>query len=108
MNPTIQRLSALQRANHVRARRAELKRQLHRREVGLAEVLASVPEWARDMELGKLLESVRAMGQRKAARVLLTARVPHTRQLGNLSAAERARVLMAMRERCPGVVVEVG
>jgi hypothetical protein len=88
-----QRLRALERANEVRLARAELKRQIADGEVSVADVLLSVPPYARSWAVSDLLMSQRRWGASKCRKFLYKNRITETKPLGALT--ERQRKLLA-------------
>lgn len=96
-NGHCQRLVALERANHVRMVRAELKRQLllmdapTSRAAGVV-LLTDPPRVLDTMPVLELLRSCRGVGVKKAKRVAREARVSERRRLEQLTERERAAV----------------
>jgi len=88
-----QRLRALERANHVRFARAELKRRVRAGRLSAAEVILTCPWQARTMSLNELLVSQRSWGQNRVRRLLLSLPVAENKQIGTLT--ERQRLAIA-------------
>jgi hypothetical protein len=91
------RLAALQLANDVRSRRAELKRQVAAGVVLVADVMMDPPPVAVGISVAALLVSQRGWGRVKSRRFLSTNDVSETRKLGELS--QRQRELLAAELR---------
>jgi hypothetical protein len=86
-------LRALERANHVRFARAELKRGVRGGRLSAAEVILSCPWQVRTMSLGELLQSQRSWGRIRVRRLLLSHQVVESKQVGSLT--ERQRLALA-------------
>src|SRR4051812_21705376 len=91
--PAAQCLHALERANHVRCARAELKRRVRAGRLSAAEVILTCPWQARTMSLTELLQSQRSWGRIRVRRLLLSLPVAENKQIGTLT--ERQRVAIA-------------
>src|SRR3954469_9380808 len=87
--PAAQCLHALERANHVRCARAELKHRVRAGRLSAAEVILACPWQARTMSLGALLASQRSWGGTRVRRLLLSLRVAESKQLGTLTQRQR-------------------
>jgi len=88
-----QRLLALERANHVRIARAELKRQLRGGEVKAAETILRSSRVIDTMTVTELLSSQRGWGPARAANVLRSVSLTERKTLGSLT--ERQRLMLA-------------
>ncbi len=88
-----QHLRALEYANRVRLARAELKRKVATREVGVATVILDCPWEAEGMEIGHLLMSQPRWGRARCRRLLVRLGLPENKQVGTLT--ERQRVALA-------------
>jgi hypothetical protein len=88
-----QRLGALERANHVRVARAELKRQLRGGEVKAAETILLSSRVIHTMTVTELLSSQRGWGPARAANVLRSLSLTERKTLGSLT--ERQRLMLA-------------
>ena len=86
-------LRALERANHVRFARAELKRRVRAGRLSAAEVILTCPWQARTMSLNDLLVSQRSWGRIRVRRLLLSLPVAENKQIGTLT--ERQRLAIA-------------
>lgn len=95
----LQRLEALERANHVRLVRSEVKRSL--RETGsrreamrkAAEIIALPDDELETMRIEPLLRSIFRMGATKANRLLVRAGIPPSRTIGGITARQRAELV---------------
>ena len=88
-----QRLDALGRANEVRSRRAQLKRDLKAGRVSLAAVLADPPEWADTMRVFDLMRAAPKLGRVKVNKILQQARISPSKMLGGLSERQRGELV---------------
>jgi len=93
-----QHLVALERANYVRFKRADLKRRVKRGETDLSVVLGGeLPDWLGSMRFGELLESVPRVGPAKAYRYLaLVGNVSYTRRLDRLTARQKRDLVLLL------------
>ncbi len=91
-SPQQQRL-ALERANHVRVARAELKRKLRDGEVKAAETILRCSHANDTMTVTELLSSQHGWGPARAAKILRSVSVSERKTLGSLT--ERQRLTLA-------------
>ena len=99
-----QRMEALALANAIRSQRAELKRQLKRRERSLTELLTAPPEEAQTWHLLDALMACPRVGKVKAQKALRTAGVSPRKTLGGMTDRQAnvlLRVLGAQAEMAP-------
>jgi hypothetical protein len=102
-----QRMDALKKANGVRSRRAQFKRQMKatgRGEKGVAEARAdaadlvtTVPGWAATMKALEVLMSIPKVGRVKANRMLNQCRISPSKTLGGMSDRQRAELVGQIR-----------
>jgi hypothetical protein len=85
-----QHLRALERANHVRLARAELKRRIAAGDVRVPDVVIESPWEARSMELSELLMSQKRWGRERCRRLLLALALPENKQVGTLTERQRS------------------
>jgi hypothetical protein len=88
-----QRMEALTRANHIRVRRAQLKRDLKAGAVHIADLLADPPSEVLTAKVYDMLMAVPRLGQVKATRVLTQCRISQSKTVGGLSDRQRAELL---------------
>jgi hypothetical protein len=86
-------MDALQRANHVRSRRARLKVGLKRGEVTIASVLRQPPEFLLTAKVVDLLMAAPKCGRVKSARIMEQCRVSPSKTVGGLSDRQRSELL---------------
>lgn len=84
-----QRLDALGKANEVRARRAQLKRDVKAGRVRVADVLADPPAFVLAMKVWDLLLAVPKVGRVKAGGMLRRCAVSASKTIGGLSERQR-------------------
>jgi hypothetical protein len=96
-----QHLKALARANQVRVARAVLKRRIATGDVTVPQVLVACPWHATTMSISELLMSQRSWGRTRSRRLLVSAGIPETKRLGNLTERQRkaTAALLALRHR---------
>lgn len=96
-----QRMEALHRANEIRTRRAQLKRDVRAGRVQAVDIIAEPPEWAGTMRVALLLDAITGVGDSKVRRWLDRARIPVTASLGALTARQRRDVVASVGRREP-------
>jgi hypothetical protein len=82
-------LIALERANHIRAIRAELKRQLRAGQVKAAQVILRSSRDTDTMTVTELLSSQRGWGPARSRKILLSLSLPERKTLGALTERQR-------------------
>lgn len=87
-----QRLDALQNANAIRSRRAQLKKDLKAGRRAVADVLFEPPEWLDTMKVGDLLRAVPKYGSVKVNKTLKQVQISPSKTVGGLSARQRAEL----------------
>jgi hypothetical protein len=92
-----QRMQALERANAVRLKRAELKRRIADGQVSAADVILDLPWEARSWPVGEMLTSQRRWGSIRAHKLLAGFHISETRPVGALT--ERQRHVLATQLR---------
>jgi hypothetical protein len=84
-----QRMQALERANAVRLKRAELKRRIADGQVSAADVIIDLPWEAESWPVGELLTSQRRWGSIRAHKLLAGLHITETRPVGALTKRQR-------------------
>jgi hypothetical protein len=92
-----QRMEALQRANSIRSRRAQLKRDLKAGRQPIAELLLDPPEYLETAKVFDLLLAVPKYGRVKVNRILTQCRISPSKTIGGLSQRQRAELVALMR-----------
>jgi len=88
-----QRLEALKRANDIRVRRAQLKKNLKLGRVRIEEILRNPPEYVLTAKVFDMLMAVPKFGRVKAARFLNQCRISQSKTVGGLSDRQRAELI---------------
>jgi hypothetical protein len=88
-----QRMDALKRANDIRVRRAQLKKDLKSGAVQIEEILSDPPEWVSTAKVFDMLMAVPKFGRVKAARFLNQCRISQSKTVGGLSDRQRTELI---------------
>jgi hypothetical protein len=88
-----QRMEALRRANQIRSRRAQLKKDLKSGRTSIQAVIADPPEFVMTAKVFDMLMAVPKYGKVKATRFLTTCRISHGKTIGGLSDRQRSELL---------------
>ena len=94
-----QRLDALQRANDVRTRRAELKRDLKGGRTSIDKLLLDPPKYVETAKVVDMLLAVPKYGRVKANKVLSQCRISPSKTIGGLSQRQRDELVKLLRSR---------
>ena len=86
-------MEALKRANDIRVRRAQLKRDLKDGRVQVELILTDPPEYVETAKVFDILMAVPKFGRVKAARFLNTCRISQSKTVGGLSERQRAELV---------------
>jgi S13-like protein len=92
-----QRMDALQRANQIRTRRAQLKRDLKGGRVSIHTLLLDPPEFLETAKVFDMLLAVPKYGRVKANKVLGTCRISPSKTIGGLSERQRNELVSLLR-----------
>jgi len=92
-----QRMEALRRANDIRVRRAQLKKDLKNGAIGIDEILRDPPEYVETAKVFDMLMAVPKFGRVKAARFLNQCRISQSKTVGGLSERQRAELVGLLR-----------
>jgi hypothetical protein len=95
----VQRMDALQRANEIRTRRAQLKRDLKAGRQPIHELLLDPPEYLETAKVFDLLLAVPKYGRVKVNKILSTCRISPSKTIGGLSQRQRTELVELMRRR---------
>jgi hypothetical protein len=88
-----QRMEALRRANEIRSRRAQLKRDLKSGRTSITQVIADPPDFVRTAKVFDMLMAVPKYGKVKATRFLNHCRISQGKTIGGLSDRQRGELL---------------
>ena len=94
-----QRMEALQRANDIRVRRAQLKKDLKDGRVQIESILVDPPEYVSTAKVFDMLMAVPKFGRVKAARLLNQCRISQSKTVGGLSERQRAELVNLFNHR---------
>ncbi|MGH3030692.1 MAG: integration host factor, actinobacterial type [Gaiellaceae bacterium] len=92
-----QRMEALRRANEIRVRRAQLKKDLKAGAVRIESILRNPPEYVETAKVFDILMAVPKFGRVKAARFLNQCRISQSKTVGGLSDRQRAELVGLLR-----------
>ena len=93
----LQRMDALQRANEIRTRRAQLKRDLKAGRVSIHTLLLDPPEFLATAKVFDMLLAVPKYGRVKANKVLQQCRISPSKTIGGLSERQRGELVSQLR-----------
>ena len=88
-----QRMEALKRANDIRVRRAQLKKDLKLGRVSIDDILAAPPDYVSTAKVFDILMAVPKFGRVKATRYLNQARISQSKTVGGLSERQRTELI---------------
>jgi S13-like H2TH domain len=92
-----QRMEALTRANEIRVRRAQLKRDLKAGRMRIEQVIADPPDYVLTAKVYDVLVSVPRLGRVKVGRLLTQCRISQSKTVGGLSERQRGELLELFR-----------
>jgi len=92
-----QRMDALHRANQIRVRRAQLKRDLKAGRVRIHDVIAEPPDEILTAKVYDVLMAVPRLGRVKSTRLLTQCRISQSKTVGGLSDRQRGELLDLFR-----------
>jgi len=93
----VQRMDALQRANDIRTRRAQLKRDLKGGRVSIHDLLLEPPEYVETAKVFDMLLAVPKYGRVKVNKVLVQCRISPSKTIGGLSQRQRTELVSMLR-----------
>ena len=88
-----QRMEALHRANEIRVRRAQLKRDLKTGQASISDILRTPPEYVLTAKVYDMLVAVPKYGRVKAIRLLNQCRISQSKTVGGLSDRQRSELV---------------
>jgi len=92
-----QRMRALERANDIRTRRAQLKRDLKAGKTKVETLLMDPPEWVETAKVFDMILAVPKYGRVKANKILGQCRISPSKTIGGLSQRQRAELVQMLR-----------
>ena len=93
----VQRMEALQRANEIRTRRAQLKRDLRAGRASIHQLLTEPPDWVETAKVFDMLLAVPKYGRVKVNRILTQCRISPSKTIGGLSERQRNELVSYLR-----------
>jgi hypothetical protein len=90
-------MDALQRANDIRVKRAQLKRDLKAGRVHVEDILADPPDYVSTAKVFDMLLAVPKFGRVKAARFLNQCRISQSKTVAGLSERQRQELVDLFR-----------
>ena len=93
----VQRMEALQRANDIRSRRAQLKRDLKAGRQPIDELLLAPPAYLETAKVFDLLLAVPKYGRVKVNKILTQCKISPSKTVGGLSERQRRELVAFMR-----------
>jgi hypothetical protein len=90
-------MRALQRANDIRTRRAQLKRDLKAGKTNVDGLLLDPPEWVESAKVFDMILAVPKYGRVKANKILGQCRISPSKTIGGLSQRQRAELVQMLR-----------
>lgn len=94
-----QRMAALQEANRIRTRRAQLKRDLKAGRRNIADLLLEPPEWLETAKVAGIILAVPKIGRSKVNRILSQAAVSPSKTVAGLTHRQRIDLVGAIARR---------
>lgn len=95
----VQRMDALQRANEIRTRRAQLKRDLKGGRTSIHDLLGNPPDYLETAKVFDMLLAVPKYGRVKVNKILVQCRISPSKTIGGLSERQRNELVSALRSR---------
>ncbi len=92
-----QRMEALQRANDIRTRRAQLKRDLKGGRASIHKLLLQPPDFLETAKVFDMLLAVPKYGRVKVNKILQQCRISPSKTIGGLSERQRAELVSMLR-----------
>jgi hypothetical protein len=92
-----QRMDALARANQIRTRRAQLKRDLKSGRLSIQALLLNPPEYVETAKVFDMLLAVPKYGRVKVNKILALCRISPSKTIGGLSERQRSELVSLLR-----------
>jgi S13-like protein len=93
----VQRMEALQRANDIRSRRAQLKRDLKAGRASIHQLLLEPPSYLETAKVFDMLLAVPKYGRVKVNKILQQCRISPSKTIGGLSERQRSELVGMLR-----------
>jgi len=88
-----QRLEALQKANEIRTRRSQLKKDIAAGNVQILDVLTNPPDFAHTERITVLLLALPGYGPARVSKLMLRTRISETKRLAGLTERQRTELI---------------
>lgn len=98
-----QRLEALRRANDVRTRKAQLKRDVKEGRASIIDTLADPPDYLTNAKVVDMILAVPKFGRVKINKLLAGCRISPSKTIGGLSERQRADLIAILRAYPPHI-----
>ncbi|HEU4656575.1 MAG TPA: integration host factor, actinobacterial type [Capillimicrobium sp.] len=95
----VQRMEALQRANEIRTKRAQLKRDLRAGRASVHQLLLEPPDWVETAKVFDMLLAVPKYGRVKVNKILQQCRISPSKTIGGLSERQRTELVSMLQRR---------
>jgi hypothetical protein len=92
-----QRMDALARANQIRTKRAQLKRDLKSGRLSIHTLLLNPPEYVETAKVFDMLLAVPKYGRVKVNKILAHCRISPSKTIGGLSERQRSELVLLLR-----------
>jgi hypothetical protein len=86
-------MEALRRANDIRVKRAQLKKDLKSGDVSIEDILRDAPDYVSTAKVFDMLMAVPKFGRVKAGRLLNNCRISQSKTVGGLSDRQRQELI---------------
>jgi hypothetical protein len=93
----VQRMDALQRANEIRTKRAQLKRDLKGGRISIHDLLLTPPDYLETAKVFDMLLAVPKYGRVKVNKILVQCRISPSKTIGGLSQRQRNELVSLLR-----------
>ncbi len=93
----VQRMDALQRANEIRTKRAQLKRDLKGGRTSIHDLLSNPPDYLETAKVFDMLLAVPKYGRVKVNKILVQCRISPSKTIGGLSERQRNELVSMLR-----------
>ncbi len=93
----VQRMDALQRANEIRTKRAQLKRDLKGGRTSIHDLLSDPPDYLETAKVFDMLLAVPKYGRVKVNKILVQCRISPSKTIGGLSERQRTELVSLLR-----------
>jgi hypothetical protein len=90
-------MEALERANHIRTKRAQLKRDLKAGRASIHDVLLDSPEWMETAKVFDFLLATPKYGRVKVNKILVQCRISPSKTIGGMSQRQRTEIVSMLR-----------